>query len=86
MRPPRAGSKILFHATRADSRAVLGTITCPNLVLCGRQDMATPLALHEEMAKGIQGARLVVIGDCAHLSPLERPNEVTAALRDWLTA
>jgi len=38
------------------------------------------------MAKGIPGARLVVIEDCAHLSPLERPNEVTAALRDWLTA
>ena len=73
-------------AGRADSRAVLGTITCPTLVLCGRQDMATPLALHEEMAKGIPGARLVVIEDCAHLSPLERPNEVTAALRDWLTA
>jgi len=26
----------------------------------------------------------VVIEDCGHMSPLERPDEVTAALRRWL--
>jgi len=70
---------------RLDSRPLLPTITCPTLVLCGRQDALTPLELHEEMARAIPGAGLHVIDDCGHLSTLERPAEVSAALRRWLT-
>lgn len=62
----------------------LQNITCPVLVLCGRQDALTPLALHEEMAAAIPGARLVVIEDCGHLAPLERPHAVSAVMRYWL--
>ena len=70
----------------ADSLALLSTIDCRTLVLCGRQDALTPLARHEEMAAGIKGARLEVIEDCGHLSTLEKPAEVNAALRRWLAA
>ncbi len=69
---------------RPDSRRDLGLIHCPTLVLCGRQDILTPLAVSEEMAEKIPRASLVVIEDCGHLAPLERPQEVSAALRDWL--
>jgi len=72
--------------SRADSRALLPSIAVPALVLCGRQDALTPLARHEEMAGAIPGARLEVIEDCGHLSTLERPAEVSAALRRWLAA
>jgi pimeloyl-ACP methyl ester carboxylesterase len=30
------------------------------------------------------GARLVMIADCGHLSTLEQPEKVTAALVDWM--
>ena len=70
--------------TRLDNRGLLPHIDCPTLVLCGREDALTPLAWHEEMAAAIAGARLVVIDACGHLAPLERPAEVTAALRQWL--
>ena len=69
---------------RADSRPTLAQIRCPTLVLCGREDLITPPAVHEEMQAGIAGARLEVIEHCGHLSTLERPAEVTAALRAWL--
>ncbi|TWA74323.1 pimeloyl-ACP methyl ester carboxylesterase [Azospirillum brasilense] len=69
---------------RPDSRPGLGVIACPTLVLCGRQDAITPPALHEEIAEGIPGARLVLIEDCGHLSAMERPQAVTALLRQWL--
>ena len=69
---------------RPDSRAGLAEICCPTLLLCGRQDALTPLAGHQEMAAAIPNARLLVIEDCGHLSSLERPEQVTAALRDWL--
>lgn len=71
--------------SRGDSRPTLATIRCPTLVLCGRQDQLTPLALHEEMASLIAGARLDVIDRCGHLSAMERPEAVTAELRQWLT-
>ncbi len=69
---------------RPDGRADLQRIACPTLVLCGRHDALTPVALHEEMAAAIRGAKLVVVENCGHLSPLEQPDLVTAALRDWL--
>lgn len=72
--------------SRADSRKLLAAIDCPTLVLCGRQDALTPLARHQEIAAGIKGASLEVIEDCGHLSTLEKPAEVNAALRGWLAA
>jgi pimeloyl-ACP methyl ester carboxylesterase len=69
---------------RPDGRADLARIACPTLVLCGRQDALTPLAVHEEMASAIRGATLVVVEDSGHLPPLERPEAVNAALREWL--
>jgi pimeloyl-ACP methyl ester carboxylesterase len=70
--------------SRADSLLWLRTIACPTLVLCGRQDALTPLEHHEEMARAIAGSKLEIIEDCGHLSTLERPGEVNAALRRWL--
>lgn len=69
---------------RPDNRPNLGAIRCPTLVLCGRQDALTPVEAHEEMASLIPGAKLVVVENCGHLAPLERPEAVSAALRDWL--
>lgn len=71
---------------RPDSRPTLVRITCPTLVLCGRQDALTPLACHTELAAGIAISRLVVIEDCGHLATMERPAEVSAALEAWLAA
>jgi len=69
---------------RPDSRPDLPAIRCPTLLLCGRQDQLAPPDLHEEMAAAIAGARLMVLEDCGHLAPLEQPEPVTAALREWL--
>lgn len=69
---------------RPDSRPGLPAIACPTLVLCGRQDALTPPALSEEMAALIPGAKLVLVEECGHLSTMERPAAVNAAMRDWL--
>jgi len=69
---------------RSDSRELLPGIRCPSLVLCGRQDALTPLERSLEMADAIPGARLSVLEHCGHLSSLEHPTRVSAALRAWL--
>jgi len=78
------GQQLRAMAVRADSRPTLTTITVPTLVLVGRQDALTPVALHEEMAVAISNAALVIVEQCGHLSTLEQPQAVTAALRYWM--
>ena len=70
---------------RIDSRPHLAQIKCPTLVLCGKEDTLTPVALHQEMADAIAGSRLVVAGQCGHLSTLEQPQLVTMNLVHWLS-
>jgi len=71
---------------RPDARADLKRIACPTLVLCGRHDALTPLAVHEEMAAAIRGAKLVVVEESGHLPTLERPEAVNTAMREWLAS
>lgn len=71
---------------RPDSHADLARVRVPTLVLCGRQDPVTPLADHEAMAACVPGAQLTVVEDCGHLSTIEQPGAVTAALTQWLQA
>jgi pimeloyl-ACP methyl ester carboxylesterase len=70
---------------RPDSRHSLVDIDVPTVVIVGRQDVTTPLPRSQEMAADIANARLVVIEQCGHMSPLEKPDEVSAALRRWLS-
>jgi len=69
---------------RADSRPTLPTISAPTLVLVGEQDVLTPPADATAMAAAIPGARLVVVPDAGHMSPLENPRAVNTALRSFL--
>lgn len=69
---------------RSDASVDLYEIRCPTLVLVGAADRITPPMLAREIADGIEGARLEAIPHCGHLSPLERPQAVAAALAGWL--
>jgi pimeloyl-ACP methyl ester carboxylesterase len=69
---------------RADRSRQLPTIVQPTLVLCGRQDALTPLPLSQAMARAIPDAKLVVVEDSGHLTPMEQPEAVNRALREWL--
>jgi pimeloyl-ACP methyl ester carboxylesterase len=70
--------------TRPDSRPLLPGIEIPTLILVGEEDAITPPDIAREMAEMIEWASLVVIPGSGHLSSLERPEEVTRALRLWL--
>lgn len=65
---------------RADHRAMLAQLELPTLVLCGRVDQITPLALSREAAALIPGARLHILEDVGHWAPMERPEEVADQL------
>jgi pimeloyl-ACP methyl ester carboxylesterase len=69
---------------RADSRPHLAAIRCPTLVLVGDCDAITPVDAAEEIAAGVAGARLVVVPQCGHLAPVERPRALAEALVEWI--
>jgi pimeloyl-ACP methyl ester carboxylesterase len=70
---------------RIDSRPHLKDIRVPTLVLSGDKDMLISNELSKEMAAMIPGAELVIVPDCGHLAPAERPEAVIAALDGWLS-
>ena len=71
---------------RPNELATVAASRVPLLVLCGENDAITPLAVHREIVAVRPDATFVVIESCGHVSTLERPAEVTAALAAWLRA
>lgn len=69
---------------RADRQSVLAAFAGPALVLMGAEDRLCPRDRHELMHALMPQSRLEIIAGAAHLPPLERPTETTAALRRWL--
>jgi len=70
--------------TRPDATAVLARIGGPTLLLCGEQDLWSPPAQHREMEQQIAGSWFISVAESGHMSPMEQPAAVTAALRGWL--
>lgn len=69
---------------RPDARPTLSTLDVPTLVLVGAEDQITPPERAREMVAAMPKARLVIVPQCGHMSTLERPDEVNAALRQWM--
>jgi 3-oxoadipate enol-lactonase len=68
-----------------DQRESIKTITAKTLVIGGTKDPAATPAHAELIASSIAGAKLVML-DCAHLSNVERAEEFTATLLEFLAA
>ncbi len=80
-----AGYVACCHAVRdVDWRSGLARIECPTLVVAGELDVGTPVEMARAMAHGIPGAHLAVIGQCAHISAIERPDEFARLLEEFM--
>ena len=66
---------------RRDQTDTLAGFTAPLLVLCGTLDIVTPPPLSVEMANLAPDAALCLCDGAGHLSSLEAPEAVTAALK-----
>ncbi|GBU14690.1 alpha/beta hydrolase [Polaromonas sp.] len=82
--PEAAARQVRALMTRKDHRASLAQLNIPTLVLCGEDDKVTPQALSTEMAEQIPGARLELISQAGHMTPLEQPARVAALLASML--
>ena len=64
--------------------ARLKEIRCPSVVIVGKDDPGTPVAMAEEIHQALPGSELVVIPSAAHLSNLEQPDAFNQALTKFL--
>jgi 3-oxoadipate enol-lactonase len=78
----RAAKAVVIH--RKTIVPDLARITVPTLVVCGRDDTATPPAKSEEIARGVRGAKLEWIEASGHMSPIEQPAAVSVALATFV--
>jgi 3-oxoadipate enol-lactonase len=85
MRPASVGhavDAVIFR--RDDIRPRLPEIRVPTLVVCGDDDVATPLDRSETIARAIHGAALRRIASAGHLSAWEQPAAALHHLVPWL--
>ena len=71
-------------AVRPDSHADLAALTVPSLVLWGDEDTLSPRPEQDTMVEALRDVRAVEIPGSGHLSAVEDPTAVTAALVAFL--
>jgi 3-oxoadipate enol-lactonase len=82
--PPETYRKAVQLLTTFDRRKELADIKVPTLLIAGSEDKTAPPSVMERMAQKIPGAEYVLIPDCGHLGPMDRPEEFNAALLAFL--
>lgn len=82
--PQAIAAAAIGMAERPDMTAVLSQIQCPTLVVVGQEDASAPPAEMQGIAQAIPGARFVEIPDAGHMSPVENPAAVNAAIIEFL--
>jgi pimeloyl-ACP methyl ester carboxylesterase len=79
-----AATRALAH--RPDRTAMLATIDCPTLVVCGGEDTTSPAPEMRSLASQIPDAEYVEIAGAGHLSNLEAPDRFDDAVARFLSA
>ena len=85
VRPQSLRTQLLAMA-EADQRDLLPRIAVPTLLIWGELDRRSPLSVARRFERAIPGAELVVLPGCGHVSNLERPEQLNAAVRGFCRA
>ena len=67
-----------------DYRDRVSEITCPTLIVWGRDDRVVPVSSAEEYHRLIDGSRLDVLDDTGHMAMVERPTRFNTTLEAFL--
>ncbi|MFI9486003.1 alpha/beta fold hydrolase [Promicromonospora sp. NPDC052451] len=85
VRPATLAQQVDIMA-RTDLTALLPHVAVPTLLVWGRLDARSPLAVAHRFAAAIPDTTLVVVEGAGHLSHLERAEQVNDAIRDFCRA
>ena len=83
--PPEVTMSDYRACDRFDVMARLPEIRLPVLVICGADDLLTPVKYSRHLTAHIAGARQTIIPRAGHLAPVEQPAAVNEAIRRFIT-
>jgi pimeloyl-ACP methyl ester carboxylesterase len=69
-----------------DIMSDLGGIAAPVLILTASDDILTPPKYGDFLHDRIQGSTKVCVAQSGHLSPIEKPEEINTAIRNFISA
>jgi pimeloyl-ACP methyl ester carboxylesterase len=82
--PASFAAQVQALLNRPDAEPLLPTIRVPTLLLSGSEDTWSPVSQHAHMQRMIRGSILVEVADAGHMAPIEQPDAVANALREFL--
>jgi len=86
----KTNSKIRYQdflaCDRFDLMGKVEKISLPTLVVCGREDLLTPVKYSEFLKKKIPGSKMEIIEGAGHMLMLEAPQKLSAVLTHFLAA
>jgi hypothetical protein len=69
-----------------DLESVARGLRVPTLILCGSRDRLTAPALSQELSAMIAGSRLQIVPVAGHMLPLESPEVLNKAIREFVAS
>jgi pimeloyl-ACP methyl ester carboxylesterase len=85
MNPDLHARQINALVNRPDAREYLKEITCPVLLLVGRQDQWSPISQHQAMLEHLPNAYLEIVDDAGHFSLVEQPETASKVIVNFLS-
>ncbi|MES2796433.1 MAG: alpha/beta hydrolase [Bacteroidota bacterium] len=71
-------------ANRSDTSASLIEIDVPTLIICGKEDVLTPVEQSKFLEKNIEKSSLHILKKAGHLSNLEQPDHFNKIILDFI--
>ncbi|HSW54245.1 MAG TPA: alpha/beta fold hydrolase [Ignavibacteriaceae bacterium] len=75
---------LLAMLSRSDTTASLGKINIPTMLICGEEDALTPPPVMKDMFHKINKAEFVEVPNAGHMTPIENPQMINKAIKDFL--
>ncbi|HSE83751.1 MAG TPA: alpha/beta fold hydrolase [Thermodesulfobacteriota bacterium] len=82
--PPRAVINLANACLKHNVNDRISDIKAPTLILYGEEDILIPLKYSKLLHEKIKGSRLVILKNCGHVPPIEKPEEFNSTVINFL--
>ncbi len=84
LQPFYAFKRQLAASSVFDSNNRAQNISCPVLIILGKDDPLFPIPLAQDFRQQLPGAEMIIYEDCGHAIPLEKAEELSRDIREFL--
>lgn len=82
--PPRAVINLANACLKHNVNDRISEIKAPTLIMIGEEDILIPLKYSKLLHEMIEGSRLVIMKNCGHVPPIEKPEEFNSIVLTFL--